>query len=420
MSVPTTLLECIEDTTMERVSNTRQGSIVAVMLGLVLACVCQYAKAEFAPNESVVSLQRDLVDLEFSASRSQIVWTDSAGSLWIGNVDPVTGMFLPANGKGILVDADAMRTADLYTIYNGPEWISIAGGDQIVYTKYLPKRRHLLKNARLAIALENTDGSWSPKFLGPNVPRNAPYASDDPSDQAARITYIDPSRNHYWREIKDATTESLIPLPPSLKSVRFVRGSRAVIFSTSVGGIAQVFRYDLDTRVLEQLTFDEGDKDLQTVPWMWPSPEHENDHVFLTVVNDTELRIYRYNDGASGGPIGWAPIHTITVPEGTKIASPEPFLHNGRSYISMALSIAPNDFPSEIWLANIDAARPVFRRISDNTVLRVRSDPEVFITSDGPYIYYNRYNQDIDPDNNYCADCSEGVFRAHTGLLPPE
>jgi hypothetical protein len=375
--------------------------------------------SEFTPNETLVSLQRDLIDLEFSASRSQFVWTDSTGSMWLGNVDPDTGAFSPVNGKGVLVDPDAMRTADLYTIYNGPEWISTADGDQVVYTKYLPYRLHLVKNARLAVARENADGTWTPRFLGPNVPRNAPYASDDINDPTPRITYIDTSRNHYWREIDNADTEELLPLPPSLKSVRFVKGRRAVVFSTPIGGISQVFRYDLDTRVLEQMTFDAGDKDLQTVPWMWPSPEHENDLVFMTVVGNTELRIYRYDDGEAGGAIGWTPIRTVTVDPGTKIASPEPFVHNGRSYITMALSTEPNNFPSAIWLANIDASRPVFRKVSDDTVLRVRSDPEVFITSKGPYVYYNRYNQNIDPNNNYCAECSEGVFRAHTGLLPP-
>ena len=311
------------------------------LIASVLAVGGQTAVAvEFAPNETLVSLQRDLIDLEFSASRSQFVWTDSMGPMWLGNVDP-TGAFNPVNGKGVLVDLDAMKTADLYTIYNGPEWISTADGDQIVYTKYLPKRLHLVKNARLAVARENSDGTWTPRFLGPNVPRNAPYASDDISDPTPRITYIDTSRNHYWREINDADTEVLLPLPPSLKSVRFVKGRRAVVFSTPIGGISQVFHYDLDTRVLEQMTFDAGDKDLQTIPWMWPSPEHDNDHVFMTVVGNTELRIYRYDDGEAGGAIGWAPIRTVSVDPGTKIASPEPFVHNDRSYITILQPLQP-------------------------------------------------------------------------------
>ena len=85
----------------------------------------------------------------------------------------------------------------------------------------------------------------------------------------------------------------------------------------------------------------------------------------------------------------------------------------------MAMSVRPNKFRSEIWISNIDAATPLFKRISDNTVLRTRTDPEVFITTKGPLIYYNR----LVPDDGSgrprpCRNsaCSDGIYRADPGL----
>jgi hypothetical protein len=303
---------------------------------------------------------------------------------------------------------------------NGPEWIKGATGDEIVFTKYLAGKQHVLKNARLAVAEQNTSGTWEPRFLGPSVARNAPYASDDTADPTPRITYVDANANHYWRELDNAATEQMLPMPPSYRSVRFIKGRRAVVFSTPVEGTSQVFSYDLDSGFLEQLTFDTGGKDLQTVPWMWPAPDYGNAHVLMTVVDNAELRFYRYSDGSLGGIVGWVPIHSVSVPAGSKIASPEPFVHNGKSFVALAITTAPNTFPSSIWIANVNAASPLLRKISKDTVLRARVDPEVFITSSGPFVYYNRYNPTVSPGNPFCAACSEGVYRAYTGLAPPQ
>jgi hypothetical protein len=49
----------------------------------------------------------------------------------------------------------------------------------------------------------------------------------------------------------------------------------------------------------------------------------------------------------------------------------------------------------------------------------MRTDPEVFIAADGPYIYFNRQTIDA-AGNQYCLSCNEGIFRAYTGLAPAE
>jgi hypothetical protein len=377
----------------------------------------------FVPTEQLVSPQPDLVDYEFSASRNQIVWSDSTGSLWTADVDPDTGYFKPITGKGTLIDNDALTTTDLAFTYNGPEWVSTANGDQIVYTKFLPDYPHFSYTGHLALARQASDGAWSYRMLGPNSgsePRLGPYASNDANDPYPRITYMDNRGNHYWRYIISATTEEATPgLPPSVKSVRFIQGKYAVVFATpdAIDGTQQLFIYHLITKKLEQITFDGGNKDLQTVPWIWQAPEFNNHLVLLTVVDDMELRFYHLTDNGDGTN-SWTVFYQIPLPSGSKVASPEPFIYNGKSYISMVMTIAPYEYPTQVWISNIDASNPIMRKVNDDSLDRARIDPEVYVTTQGPYVYYNRFDPSLDPNKIYCGPCSEGVFRAYVGTLP--
>ena len=396
----------------------RTGLMAALALSLLHGAPLATAQG-FTPTEQLVSPQRDLIDAEYNAARSQFVWVDSTGKLWLGKVDPVTGRFKPSNGKAVLIDADAMTTADLSITFNGPEWVSTSTGDQIVYTKFAAGMPHSSATARLALAEELTDGSWSTRMLGPNAARIGPYASQDPADPQPRITYIDRFGKHYWRYLASASTEEAIPgLPPSTKSVRFVGGQKALVYATPTAGVSQVFTYDLQSKVLQQVTFDAGQKDLQTVPWMWQAPELGNDTVLMTVVDESLLRFYRATDAGNGHAV-WSVHHEMTMPAGSKIASPEPFVFGGKSYVLLTLNVGGNSYPSVVWIAGIDPAEPLLRKVSDDSVPRARIDPEVVLTAKGVYIYYNRFNPAVNPSSPFCADCSEGVYRAFTGLTAP-
>lgn len=74
------------------------------------------------------------------------------------------------------------------------------------------------------------------------------------------------------------------------------------------------------------------------------------------------------------------------------------------------------DYATEVWLAAIDPANPLLRLITPDAPYRVRNDPEIFVTSNGPRIYYNRYDPSLDPDHPLCTDCSEGVYFADPGI----
>ena len=380
--------------------------------------VCAAATAQWVPNETQVSPQADLIDYEFSQSRGLFAWNDQFGNLWVGSVDRTTGMFVPADGRGILVDPDSMTFQDAQKTKNGPEWFSSTNGDGIVYTKYAGA--HSDNNSRIGLAQLGADGVWRGGYLGPDgAARKAPYGSMDKNDPAPRITYVDNKENHYWREVFNPATEQMITdFPPSNYPIRHVRGARAVAYPLTVDGVDQAFYRDLDSGVVTQLTFDAG---IKYEIWMWQAPEFGNEFVFMTLVDQVEMRVYRYLPVGTTGTKAWTPIYSQVAPKGSNIFSPEPFVWNNKSYVFMSQSVRGNKFRSEIWISNIDAANPIFKRITDNSLLRTRTDPEVFITAAGPRIYYNRLTLDYSSGKpRACREiaCSEGVWMADPGLLP--
>jgi hypothetical protein len=392
-----------------------------MLAGLAVASPFAAAAQATIPGEALVTQQRDLIDCEFSQARGKIAWVDRNGGLWIAGVDPATGLFVPADGKGTLVDPDAMATSDIRIVGNGPEWISTATGDHIVYTKFLAGQPKTRMNARLAVVKQARDGSWRYGFLAPtSLMRAVPYASSDWRDPSPRISYVDPNGYHYWRNLDEPSSERRVAQYPQSQlqyyyAMRFVQGERAATFPAVVDGVSQVFYHDLDTGVETQLTFDGGQKDLQSMAWIWPAPEFGGARVMMTVADDVELRIYREAEGEAG----WELVRSIRAPRDGSVNSPEYFTYNGASYVFFVASVAPATFPSDVFLANIDPADPLLVQLTPDVPNRMRTDPEVFIAADGPYIYFNRQTIDA-AGNQYCLSCNEGIFRAYTGLAPAE
>jgi hypothetical protein len=408
-----------------------KGYSVAVCAALCVVAPNVQAQT-WVPNETRASAQTDLIDYEFSQSRGQFVWSDCCGGLWIGNVDRTTGKFSPADGKGLLIDPDSMTFDDAQKTKNGPEWVTYAGGDLLVYTKY--NGRHSDNNSRLGFAYPlqagsscshiSADGYWCAGMLGPDLVRKAPYGSSVTGDTAPLITYVDNRERHYWRELLDATTERPIPdFPDSNYPIRLpncgvsVPGVRSALYGVTVDGVQQVTMRDFDTGVVTQLTFDAGNK---YEMFMWCAPEFGNELLFMTVVDSAELRVYRNLPSGQGAGRAWTPIFSQFAPIEQSIASPEPFTYNGKSYIFMSQVVQPNVFRSEVWISNIDAAAPIFRRITPLEPLVSRTDPEVFITDNGPYIYFNMLKPGTRRTGGprACRDpsCSLGVWFADPGL----
>lgn len=400
---------------------TAGRAVRTLLLGLLgAAAVAVPALAQYIPTETLVSPYPGLLDPEYSQSRAKFAWADLDGNLWLGGVNRATGAFEPVNGKGELVSNNVINSG-LRLIFNGPEWLSTASGDQIFYSYYFDRTKPFtLSNTRIAVAVMDKTGAWQVKQLSPNQPRHMGITSQTKGDPNAQIMYWDPLLNYYWRNYQDASSEQKLTfLAPAAKAWRFVTGARAIIYTAPVDGVVQVFTYQLDTGVHTQMTFDAGDKDTgRQVPWMWRAPEFNNEYVFSTFVNEREFRVYRKLP-APDGTEKWTQVYSFMQPNGI-VNSVQYFIYNNKSYVYWGVYVTPNDYPTEAWISNIDASDPLVRKVTDDTLYRARSDPEHFITTQyGPLLYYNRYDPARDPTGTHpmCPECSEGIFRADPGLL---
>ncbi len=369
--------------------------------------------ADFVPAEVPASTTRGLIDPEFNRAKGQFTWVDLAGSVWVGGIDRATGEFLPPSGKLELIEKGAAPTGGLGFTLNGPEWVYGADFDRIVYTRILPGLAPTPINARLGVAWQKNDGTWVRRTASADLPRNAPYGSEEPNDPSPRIAYNDAAGNHYWREILKPETEEILPgLPQAQFPVaRFARGERSAVYPVAVGGVSQAFRYRLDGKVLEQLTFDAGDKEQ---PWMWRAPEFNNEAVLMATVAQSTLVMYRQGLDATD-PTRWTAWYSLPAPLGGRFYSTEPFVYQGKSYVVMMVIVGA--YPTSIWVANFDGAAPLLRRVTPESPDRARADPEIFITDRGPVVFFGRY----DPTKGsywLCSACADGLYRAETGIIP--
>jgi len=404
-------------------------------MAAVLLCLAVWvpAQSQVLVEEQVSTA--DIVDFEFDWARdgvycptcnfgdgnSRLVFTDREYNMWLGYVDFQTGAFLPEDGRAQLIDTRGAFATDFG---NGPEWMFSTRGSEIVYTKYFPGKKESTFSASVAVA-KMIGGVWQAGIVDGGLKKQSPAATLDLDDPAPRMNYQDyAKKNVYWRVADDPGSEKLMPIADQTGggSRRWVPGTHKVIFSGSAApdehGVVyqQVFVYDTDTDQLEQLTYEPVTK---WGAFMWRAPEFNNEYVFFTISGRTSISIYRHLADANGVK-RWTVVNSIPMPQKLPYAwSPEPFLHNGRSYIFLQVSSSPqaNDMsvPTQLAMTGVDPAKPSFRMLTnDSEVKRVRMDPEHFITAAGPFIYYNRYI----PKTETRKVINDGVWRVDTKLGP--
>ena len=114
----------------------------------------------------------------------------------------------------------------------------------------------------------------------------------------------------------------------------------------------------------------------------------------------------------------WNKVIKRQLPTATPYAwSPEFFIHNGKSYVFFQMNTSSNwnDYTKPNLLAMMgitDDNSQIQKLVASGAKSRARTDPEYFITAQGPFIYYNRYAYDG------TTLTSEGIWRVDTGLGP--
>jgi len=357
----------------------------------------------FTPQDvKICPASAGIRDPEFDAVSQRMTFFDTMGRLKVVPIQADGSVASPGCRGGTVVDTGVTLKVPGFPLLNGPEWARSQDGPEIFYTKLDAQQQ-----PALARAWKNGD-TWQSEFLGLGVNRGVPIPTTEATDLHARIFYAyqppDAAWEWRWRDSRDAATEAAFPgiaMQSSGGAPRWVQGQRAIATVVpDANGVLQAARFDIDSATIELLTVDAGNKD---EVWMWPAPEFNGEQVFMTVVDNCCLRIYRQLAGV------WTVIQTADAASFSGkpfIFSPEPFVYKDRSYVVMQLSRQKYS-AAELWIVAIDPASPLLRQVSDPSVPdNVRSEPEFMATPDGAFIYYTMVE----------GKERASLYRADTGL----
>lgn len=412
----------------------RQGMVIAIHATLLFALATAAHAQSYPPEVQVGS--RAISDYEFDwgrdgtycstcnvgAGNNRFAFIDNSGNLWVGHVNVDTGGFVPTNGQGKLVDTNATPAN---VLGNGPEWMSLTKNSALVYDRWLDGKPHSFYNACVGFANVTSDGSWNAGCMSDSKGYVLPIGTFTQGDTKPMVSYQNfsqTSTNVYWRLAQDGAPQHFVFGPSNQTGVtrRWVVGTHKLFLTAPAPPDAsgnvyrQAFLYDADGNTLQQLTFEPTNK---TSGFMWQAPDYDNSFLFFVRVGVSEVDVYKFKNNQGGQP-SWQIVNTIFASsDNPYIYSAEPFVYQGKSYIFFSVSATQEGHsvtPSQIAISNIDPNAPWYQELTSNVPdVRARRDPEYYITSNGPYLYYNRYilsGGTAQP---------EGVFRVDTGLGPP-
>jgi hypothetical protein len=430
---------------------------------IVLAAFAAVSFATLARAQQYTEVQASstvIGDIEFDWGRDGIFcatcnygegnarfnWTDRANNLWVGQIDPNTGAFTPPSGQNDLVDTTAYFWIDWG---NGPEWaFSTQNGkvvSQLVYTRYAAGQAPTPGNTGAAFATM-VPGGWAYGFL--------PGAFAVPSDDGYNNTVLpeasqcltDPVSLTIMKNLstpqqmftepvssEGGTAPTITPFGPFANGIgeRWVPCTHWLTFQgtappTAHGNVVQqVFWYDVDTQVVQQLTFDPTTKQRAL---MFRAPDFNDNYVLVTLSKDEAVLIFEATTFASNGSPIFRLVKSIKSPDKKEkyIFDPKVFIHctpTCQTYVAMGLASSPNSqktqtVPNGLGLATISPTNSFFQVLVTNEGTKQRLDPKYYITANGPYLYYDYINVQI-PDSGTTTYKNEGIYYIDLQLGPP-
>ncbi|MBM4089769.1 MAG: EF-hand domain-containing protein [Planctomycetes bacterium] len=376
----------------------------------------------FVPDAPVVGeTNGSYIDPEFSESAGQVVFQDAQNRVWIGDLEPETGLFKTATGRDYLMDENITLVFDRPPqgrkfSTNGPEWTQDEKGHCVVYTKedadgvMQQWMARLVDGKSVVTQLTHNEldsyGNMPSRFVDGKPPRIA-YTYDWPiwKAKAAWIFFDKPNEPHQLVGFDYRQMSMWSAVSPDFLFVKRTTGSPH----------GQIARSSADTGEVTVLTNDEGQKD---DPGLFVAPEYGGDILLVCNVDNAALAIYR--DEKRDGKSPWLRIATLALPPDaphTFISSPETIAPatgvGGVSYFSLlAREGKDRNTPGSIWVLGLgkDPANRFVRRVdhaADSTTPSVVLEPEPFVGKSEVYVYYNFFDR---------AGGQHGLRRASTGI----
>lgn len=310
----------------------------------------------------------------------------SEGGIYLAALDPATGLFRTPGGRDILVDTNAARPIETF---NGPEFGIDANGWAVYYAK------SDAGSVQLWRATLDASGQPHPTPLTSGARHQTQLVSRNASAPTTHVAAIQGNWQNGMAVWFDAAAPErmyeITPIETGISSMRWVDQSFLLTYSQRTGSErGQVVLLDTATNMARTITADAGDK---TDPYGWYAPDYGGDLLVLAVVDNTSIAVYRDLGGDH-----WERITTLTPPAGSQfdfMSSAEPFVFNGRSYISVIIKDATSNrerfTDSEVWLmaVGVDPAEQYAERCDSGEVGLSRSDPEVYLGDEHVFVYYN-------------------------------
>jgi catechol 2,3-dioxygenase-like lactoylglutathione lyase family enzyme len=357
------------------------------------------------------------IDPEFSDLVSQVVFQDMQNRVWIGDIDPATGLFKTATARDYLMDENIVVVFDRPPqgrkfSTNGPEWTYDAKGSLVVYTKedaagimqQFAARLVDGKSVVTQLTRQAYDcyGNMPSRFQDGKQPRVA-YTHDWPIWKA-KAAWVFLDQGDAPRELENFNYKQMSMWSAVSPHFLFVQQPEGA-------PIGQVAMSDADTGAVRVLTDDAGMKD---DPGLFKSPEFGGAILLVCNVDNSALGIYR--DEKKDGESPWKRVATLTLPDDFPyrfISSPESIGFGsgigGVSYFSLlARENKERNSRGSIWVLGLgtDEKKRFVRRVDDGASSTVL-EPEPFVGANEVYVYYNAF------DN---ATRQNGLRRAATGI----
>jgi len=337
-------------------------------------------------------------DPEFLDGFSKAVWIDQNKKIWVGNINPVTGLFYSIHGQDILIDSNVVPIDS--AIINGPEWGTNSSGAVVFYTKRDAAGKRQMWRANLSPTLTTYPvtsgtqehihwyGTLSPSLDSMNLffVRLQPYPVIYWCNENS-FNYNHPILNYNWN---------------GNNGPRFIPGRREFVYSKTIApGKIELVRVNMITGTETIITNDSVNK---VDTWGFEAAEYNNEILYCAKTSDTTIGIYRYVTPAA--PYATR-IATLRIPIGDPhkfISSTEPLQGissvGGITYFTVlggTVKSGSNPGDGSMWVLGLgtDPNNRIVRRVDEGAVsgnIRPRIEPEPMIGADEVFLYYNSYN----------------------------
>jgi len=343
--------------------------------------------------------QASIFDPEYNTQLNMVCWKSDDNNLWIGNLNPVTHLYEPSDGKGTYVTGNLSPNAE--GSWNGPEWMLSSQGTQLVFNQTIGGIRYP------GVAKKIING-WQSKTLYQYPDAAYSMATNDYSDHAAFFLFETSTSNGiYWVRNTDLNRSFYFP---DVTLGFFARDNQQICCAGHASGNPGFIETDNTMPYFTAIS-----QDTIGAPFMWNDPATSSRLFMYRTNGNKTMKIFR--EHTSGQWELYIQFDSPLPEPFQYITSPEPFTCNGQSYISFMAAqsgTGKDGLPAQIWMANLNPASFSMWCVSDITVA-FRNDTEPVVFSDSAFIYYTLVLGDIHTSPVYSVrKCNTGLTNLYT------